>query len=141
MKKNQQIKRFTNEEVKILTRLFPEGIKAVKIWNGLITLLGKRDYKNASVEKLEVTLDCRFKIKLRIQRHFPGLKDKLYLIQQGDTGLLHRLTQDTWYFAGEHKAHSHDAIVLHGRNPEEILLDWAAQAVITILLRYINVSI
>lgn len=125
----------------ILEKLFPEGIDKTKIWNGLVVILGREERQPLSIEKLEVVLDRKFKIKRRINKFFPETADKINIIFQSDTAFLHQITQATWAFSESHLVYSRDAIVLHGHEPGEILLDWAAQAVITMLLKHIKVSV
>lgn len=123
----------------ILKKLFPRGIKRTKIWNSLVPLLGDED-RRLSVERLEVMAECKFKLKQRISQYFPEVADKLQIIVNGDTDLLCSITQKTWEFSESHETYSQHAIVLHGLTPGEFLLDWAAQSVVTMLLRHVGMS-
>ena len=132
----------TKNRKKILTRLFPEGINEVKIWNGLVVLINnKEDNEQLSVERFEDAAETKFKLKQRIIKYFPKVGDKMCIINNGDMDMLRKLTQSVWSFADSHKIYAHEAVVLHGRHVETLLLDWAAQAVVTMLLRHIKASI
>lgn len=126
----------------ILKKLFPRGINEAKIWNGFVAILGEgKTHERLSVERLESVVEPKFKLKQRISKYFPEVADKLRIIFHGDMELLRRITQSTWVFSHSHEIYSHDAIVLHGLTADEILLDWAAQSVITMLLRHIGAEI
>jgi len=125
----------------ILQQLFPEGIRETEIWNGLVGCLKPGDHERVSVERLEVVAVQRLKLKQRIGKAFPTVTGLFAIIRFDDVKLHHRITQTTWRFSKSHRLYARDAIVLHGLTTREILLDWAAQAVITMLLRRIKVRI
>lgn len=124
----------------ILKRLFPEGVNEVKIWNAFVPIL-KREQHDQSGDLLETLADCKLGLKERIKKHCPLVTDQWYVISQGDTDLMCRVTQRAWSFTHSQAKHSHDAVVLHGVTPDEFLLDWAAQAVVTMLLLRIEASV
>lgn len=125
----------------ILNKLFSGKINQTKIWNGFIAIIGGKSHEHLSVERLEAVADRKFKLKQLISEHFPTADDKLHLISHCDFDLLREITQSTWDFSPTHLAHAKDAIVLHGYTMEEILLDWAAQSVVTMLLGHIKVKL
>lgn len=127
-------------EAYILGKLFPEGVKSVKIWNGFIHFISRSGRDHLSIEKLELVADRKFKIKRRIRRFFPKAKDQLRIVSRCDIRFLHLITQETWGFTGSYARHAKDALVLHGATPREVLLDWAAQAVVAMLLKHIGAS-
>lgn len=124
----------------ILETLFPEGIDKNKIWNALVVIF-KEEHHSLSGDVLEAVAKCKLGIKKRIKKFFPEITDQWYIISWGDTDLLRRVTQRAWSFSHSHAKHSNDTIVLHGSNSEEFLLDWAAQAVVTMMLRHIKASV
>ncbi len=125
----------------ILERLFPEGLDSVEIWEGFKGLFKKQGGRHLSIAKLTIVAGERLKLKKRIQQYFPRLSDQMYIIYYGDLKRQREITQVTWAFSETHEPHSKDIIILHGLTLEEVILDWAAQSVITMLLRYIKVTI
>lgn len=123
-----------------MEKLFPEGIDEVKIWRNFVSLFRKKD-DGLSIEELEDVANCSMKLKNLIGKIFPKVTDQLAIIALCDVDLLHGITQKTYSIARSHRVRSLDAIILHGRTPEQKLLDWATQSVITMLLRQIKATI
>ena len=93
------------------------------------------------MDTLEIILDERLKLKSRIRKHFPHVGDQLRIIANGDMNLLRKITAGTWKFSESHEPYSTHIIVLHGDTPNEAILDWAAQSVISMLILLIGVDI
>lgn len=128
--------------LEILNALFPEGVKTIKVWNELIIPLRSNSRKeHLSLETLEIISDRKLKLKKRIREHFPEIHDQLRIIFHGDMDLQRKITEGTWRFSESHRPYSRHIIVLHGVTPQETLMDWAAQAVISMLIRYLDVTI
>lgn len=128
--------------LQILNALFPEGIKPVEIWHKLIApLRGKVDSHLMSIDVLEKFIEQKFKLKRRITRIFPREHEQLWIIQHGDTSLLLKITRRASKFHDSHRQYSNHATVIHGDTFQEQLLDWAAQSVITMLIRHLNEDI
>lgn len=128
--------------LEILNALFPEGVKTVKVWNEIIMPLRSNSKKDhLSLETLEIIFDRKLRLKKRIRKHFPEVHDQLRIIFHGDMDLLRKITEGTWKFSDSHKPYSRHIIVLHGVTPHETLMDWAAQAVISMLIQYSEVNI
>lgn len=127
-----------------MEELFPEGIDRNKIWTALVPIL-RQESCDHSGDVLEAVANCKLGLKQRIQEHFPSVADQWYIISWGDTDLLRRVTDRMWLFARSHAQHSQDVIVLHcgfeSAEPHDFLLDWAAQAVVTMMLEYVGKSL
>ncbi|OGF24557.1 hypothetical protein A3H66_02900 [Candidatus Falkowbacteria bacterium RIFCSPLOWO2_02_FULL_45_21] len=123
----------------ILKKLFPEGIKEEKIWNSFVGCLkpGERA-PHLSAQKLKIVKARKTGIKERIQKNFPNEEDQLYIIRHGEVGLQQTLTQIIWHFHDSHILEAKNGVFLQGDTVSQLILDWAAQAVITMLLTRIK---
>jgi hypothetical protein len=144
MKSIDQISRRTiaRRRMAILQKLFPEGIRKEKIWQWLVGCLSPGVHEQVSLERLEIVVAQTLKLKPRIKRAFPTVEGQWAIICFGDIEVQQNITRATWRFSGSHELWGRNAtIVLHGLTAEKILLDWAAQAVITMLLWYVRAKV
>lgn len=139
------MKKKTRAEVKatrlqIIRALFPEGIKVERVWNEILGPLMSMGHagKRLNLESLEKLFERKLKLKTRIGKSFPEVHDQLRIIFNADTSILQKITEKTWTFSGHVKPYSRHIILLHGTNPEEAILDWAAQSVISMLIQHIK---
>jgi hypothetical protein len=128
----------TADQEQVLRRLFPEGVDKTRVWNDFIVPLS---LAKGRFEKVIESLKMRMRLRGRILKKFPCPADRVLIKESGDIGIMRKITTTVYGGEGMHLLTTHSTVVLHGNNYKDMELDYATQAALSILIKFVDSSL